>query len=424
MPYRRWFEAARRTAVTWLEHTPAYLGVAAACAVCALIAVGMAVVTDQTAHRVWGLLATAGYLVAGIATLRTRRPITGVRVAAAGSVLLPTVVLVVAGISQPEVGVVERSARLLVDTGSPYLAHPMTTYDVNPYLPLMSLFGLPRLVLPNIGLGDPRWWFLLVFGVCFVAADRLARRARGTEPVLWALLATPFLALHASVGGHDLPVVGLLCLSIALAARGRLSQAGLALGVACALKASAWPAVAVIAAFVVARWGWRHAGRFVANATAVVVGVSLPVLVGPTASAMVAQAAGFPMAHSTFASPADSPTPGVLLSHGGPTAKLVGYALMLVVAAALLVALVRRPPRTLTGTAAFLALALTAAMLVLPTSRAGYLLYPVALLGLALRGRRRAPGPHAAPTWSRARAELLVPAASVPTGSPAMASRG
>ena len=63
-------------------------------------------------------------------------------------------------------------------------------------------------------------------------------------------------------------------------------------------------------------------------------------------------------------------------------------------------------------------------MLVLPTSRAGYLLYPVALLGLALRGRRRAPGPHAAPTWSQARAELLVPAASVPTGSPAMPSRG
>lgn len=418
MPYRRWFDAARRAVVTWLERTPAYLGVAAALAVCALIALGMAVVTDQTAHRVWGLLATAGYLVAGVATLRTRRPIIGVRVAAAGSVLLPTVVLVVAGISQPEVGVVERSARLLVDTGSPYLAHPAALYDVNPYLPLMSLFGLPRLMFPTNGLGDPRWWFLLVFGICFVAADRLARRARGTEPVLWALLASPFLALHASVGGHDLPVVGLLCLSIALAARGRLSQAGLALGVACALKASAWPAVAVIAAFVIARWGWRHGARFIANATAVVLGISLPVLVGPTASAMFAQAAGFPMASSTFASPAESPTPGVLLSHAGPTAKLLGYALMLVVATALLAALVRRPPRTLTGTAVFLAVALTAAMLVLPTSRAGYLLYPVALLGLALRGRRRPSGPsRAAPVWSPAQADLLVPALSAPAST-------
>ena len=412
MPYRRWFEAARRAVLAWLDRTPAHLGVAAACAAFALVALGLAVVTDQTPHRVWGLLAAAGYLVAGVATLRTRRPIVGIRLAAAGSVLLPTVVMVVAGISQPEVGVVERSARLLVDTGSPYLAQPTTTYDVNPYMPLMSLFGIPRLVLPHDGLGDPRWWFLLVFCACFIAADRLARRSRGTEPVLWALLATPFLALHASVAGHDLPVVGLLCLSIALAARGRMSQAGLALGVACALKASAWPAVAVIGAFVVARWGWRHAGRFAANATAVVVGVVLPVLVGPTATAMVAQAAGFPMANSTFTSPADSPTPGVLLAHDGHTAKLVGYALLLLVVGALLWALVRRPPRTLSGTAAFLAMALTAAMLVLPTSRAGYLLYPVVLLGLALRGRRRPVPAGAAAFWTPTRAERLVPALS------------
>jgi len=418
VPYSQSVDRARRAVVAWLDRTPAYLGVAGALAVCAVIALGMAVVTDQQAHRIWGLLAAAGYLVAGVAALRTRRPIAGVRIAVAGSVLLPTLVLVVAGISQPEVGVVERSARLLVDTGSPYLAQPTTTYDVNPYLPLMSLFGIPRLVFPHIGLGDPRWWFLLVFCACFVAADRLARRAGRTEGALWAVLATPFLALHASVGGHDLPVVGLLALSLALAARGRLSQAGLALGVASALKASAWPAVAVIGAFVIARWGWRHAGRFAANATAVVVGVSLPVLVGPTARAMFAQAAGFPMANSTFASPADSPTPGVLLAHGGPTAKLAGYALMLLVVLALLVALAYRPPRTLARAGAFLALALTAAMLVLPTSRAGYLLYPVVLLVLALRGRQRIPGPPAAtPLWATADPNRLVPAAAA-AGSP------
>ena len=414
MPYRRWYDQARRVVVGWLERTPAYLGVAAACAVCAIIALGTAVVTDQTAHRIWGLLAAAGYLVGGVAALRSGRPITGVRVAAAGSVLLPTVVLVVAGIAQPEVGVVERSARLLVDTGSPYLAHPTGTYDVNPYLPAMAFFGLPRLVFPTNGLGDPRWWFLLVFCVCFVAADRLARRAHGTEAVLWAVLACPFLALHASVGGHDLPVVGLLCLSLALAARGRTAQAGLALGVACALKASAWPAVAVIAALVVARWGWRHAGRFAANATAVVVGTALPVLVGPTARAMIAQAAGFPMAETGIASPANAPTPGVLLAHGGPAAKVAGYALMLLVAAALLAWLAVRPPRTLARAAGFLALALTAAALVLPTSRAGYALYPVALLVLALRGRRRTAGPPVGtPLWAATRPDRLVPALSV-----------
>lgn len=416
MPYPAWADRARRAVERWLDRTPAYLGVAAACAVCALVALGTAVVTDQTAHRLWGLLAAAGYLAAGVASLRTHRPITGVRVAVAGSVLLPTVVLVVAGIAQPEVGVVERSARLLVETGSPYLAHPTATYDVNPYLPLMALFGLPRLVLPHNGLGDPRWWFLLVFCACFVWADRLARRARGTEAVLWAVLACPLLALHASVGGHDLPVVGLLCLSLALAARGRMSQAGLALGVACALKASAWPAVAVIGALVVARWGWRHAGRFAANAAAVIVGTALPVLVGPTARAFVAQAAGFPMAESGIDSPADAPTPGVLLAHGGPAAKVAGYALMLLVAAALVAWLVVRPPRTLARAAGFLALALTVAALVLPTSRGGYLLYPVALLVLGLRGRQRSAGPPtAAPLWSRLHPDRLVPALPGPS---------
>jgi hypothetical protein len=198
--------------------------------------------------------------------------------------------------------------------------------------------------------------------------------------------------------------IGLVFACLALTACGTLTragrsasesvtQAGLALGVACALKASAWPAVAVIGALVVARWGWRHAGRFVANAATVVIGVSVPVLLGPTAGAMVAQAAGFPMADSVFASPANAPTPGVLLAHGGPVATLVGDALMLLVAVALLAALVWRPPRTLTLAAVFLAAALVAAMLVLPTSRAGYLLYPVVLLVLALRGRRRASRP-------------------------------
>ena len=404
-------ERAGRAVVGWLQRTPAYLAVAAACVVCALIALDMAVVTDQTAHRIWGVLAAAGYLVAGVVTLHSRRPITGVRVAAAGSVLLPTVVLVVAGISQPEVGVVERSAQLLVQTGSPYLAHPTATYDVNPYLPLMSLFGLPRLVLPHNALGDPRWWFLLVFVVCFVAADRLARRGRHSEAALWAVLAFPVVALHASVGGHDLPVIGLLCLSIALAARGRWSQAGLLLGVACALKASAWPAVAVVFALVVARYGWRHAGRFAATAAAVVVGTVLPLLVGPGAGAMVAQAAGFPMAASGIASPAATPTPGVLLAHGGHVARLAGYGLMLLVAGALVVWLVRRPPRTLASAAGFLALALTAAALVLPTSRGGYAVYPVVLLVLALRARRRPGGPLVTPQpWSAMRPAPLVPA--------------
>lgn len=398
MPLREPPPWVRRGAAA-LRGAPAHLLVAAGCGVSAIIAIVLSLVTDQTPHRIWGLIAAAGYAAAGAAALTTRRPLTGLRVAALGTVLVPMVVLVVSRLAQPEVGVVERSARLLVTTGSPYDPHPIGVYEVNPYLPVMSFFGLPRLMFPDNGAGDARWWFLLVFVVTFVAADRLARRGRGTEAALWAVLASPVVALPAAVGGHDLPVVGLLCLSIALAGRGSVPQAGLVLGVACALKASAWPALAVVGALVVVRYGWRHAGRFVANALAVLAGTVIPVLVSPTARAALAQVAGFPMGTGTIASPASAPTPGVLLAHGGAVARFAGYLLLGVVAAALVAWLVLRPPHTLASAGAFLAVALTAAALVLPTSRGGYLLYPAVLGTLALRGRRRHPAPVGLPRW-------------------------
>lgn len=370
-----------------LVATPVHVLVAIACGASAVAALAMAGLSDQYAHYLWGLLAAAGYVVAAVTALRTRRALTGVRVAAAASVLLPAVWLVVAHSAQPEVGVVERSARTLVETGSPYLAHPLGVDDVNPYLPLMSLFGLPRLALPDNGLGDARWWFLLAFIACVVAADRLLRHDRRTEAALWALLAFPVIALTAATGGHDLPVLGLLCLALALAAHGHAARAGLALGAACAMKAAAWPAFAVVLALLVVRYGWPRALRLAAVSAAVVGATVAPVLAGPTARTAVAQVAGFPMGAGSIASPATAPTPGVLLATGGPAARVVGLVLLGLVAAAFALRLVVRPPHTTAAAAAFLAVALTVAALVLPTSRAGYALYPAVLLWLALRAR-------------------------------------
>jgi phosphatidylinositol alpha-1,6-mannosyltransferase len=399
-------ERLRRTIGAPLRRMPAHLGVALACLVCALGAAGTALVTGEAPQRLWGWWAAAGYLVAGAVAIATRRSALAVRIAVAGSVLLPALVLVAGGISQPEVGVIERSAQLLVDTGSPYSAHPVTTYDVNPYLPAMSLFGLPRAVLGATGLGDPRWWFLVVFAACFLAADRIVGRRRGGELVLWVLLACPFVAVQAVAAGDDLPVVGLLCLAIALAADGREAQAGLVLGIASALKASAWPAVVVVAVLVVARFGWRRAARLGTNAVAVLVGVTLPVLVGPTGRAMIAQAAGFPMAQDSLKSPADAPTPGVLLANGGPMLRLAGDALLLLTVLALCTWLTTRPPRTAFRAAGAAAVALTAAALVLPTSRFGYVVYPIVFTVFALRARRVPARPD--PT------EPLLPALHVP----------
>ncbi|MDG4866063.1 hypothetical protein P8605_48720, partial [Streptomyces sp. T-3] len=132
-----------------------------------------------------------------------RNPTTAGTIAVVGAVVLPLVGLVTAGLGQLEVRVVERSGHLLLTTGSPYVADPAAVADFNPYLPGMALFG----VLP----GDARWWL----GGAFVGALAAAGLHRA-----W-LLACPLVALPLAVGGIDLPVVGLMCLGVVLAGKGR-----------------------------------------------------------------------------------------------------------------------------------------------------------------------------------------------------------
>jgi hypothetical protein len=86
--------------------------------------------------------------------------------------MVPLTLLILAGAGQPEVGVVERSAGLLLHSGSPYLAHPASVNDFDPYLPGMALLGIPRALLGGNPLGDARLWFSAVFlaGMVFAAA--------------------------------------------------------------------------------------------------------------------------------------------------------------------------------------------------------------------------------------------------------------
>jgi len=89
-------------------------------------------------YRVWGNFATIGYLLAILHTLRPnhgrmRSRWIGVGLAGLFAIVVPTVVLAIRRApdfvwgpwpwsfpSQPEVWVIERSARLLLDTGTPY----------------------------------------------------------------------------------------------------------------------------------------------------------------------------------------------------------------------------------------------------------------------------------------------------------------
>ena len=69
-----------------------------------------------------------------------------------GALIAPLAVLAAQGRWQPEVGVIARGARLLLQHGSPYESQAVVTAShdpniYNPYLPVMAIFGLPRALL-------------------------------------------------------------------------------------------------------------------------------------------------------------------------------------------------------------------------------------------------------------------------------------
>ncbi|MFJ9130359.1 glycosyltransferase 87 family protein [Streptomyces sp. NPDC102340] len=344
---------------------------------CAVVALGLALASDLGPHRVWGMVAGAGYAIAAILAGGARSRPAARTVAVVGAVVVPLVSLVAAGLGQLEVTVVERSGQLLLTTGSPYVDDPTAVADFNPYLPGMAVFG----VLP----GDARWWTGGVFAAALVAAG--LRRA-------W-LFACPLVALPLAVGGIDLPVVGLMCLGVVLAGQGRSGRAGLVLGAAAALKWTAWPALPVALALIAVRRGSRPAVRFAAVALSTATAAVLPFALD-NPSSFYRNVIAFPLGLTDTTSPAASPLPGHLLATCVAGGTVIALSLVSVSALLIGVSLVVRPPGTPRAAAVRLALGLGLAMAVMPATRFGYLIYPLVLCALAYRKT------HASPPAARA----------------------
>ncbi|MFF9731953.1 glycosyltransferase 87 family protein [Streptomyces albidoflavus] len=355
----------------------------------AVWAAAFPVVSSLGPHRVWGASACVGYLCAAVAVL-SRRSLgraVSVWIAGIGAVLVPLVVLVLTGGAQSEVGVVERAGLLTVRQGTPYLADPQAVVEVTPYLPGMALFGLPGAVVadgwePLRYLGDARLWCAAAFLGCLWAAGRvLGARAcpRGTGQLVGAaLIASPVVALPLAVSGVDLPLTGLLCLALALAARHRPVAAGLALALACSLKWTAWPALAVVAALLAHRAGLGAALRGTGVAVAGTVLAVLPsALLAP--GPLVEQVFAFPTGRGEWETPAASPLPGRLLADLGPFGWYAAMTLLAAGGVAVAVSLWVRPPAGLVPAADRLAVGLCTAFLLAPTGRFGYLALPVLL---------------------------------------------
>ena len=384
---------------------------AAGLAVCALFGGGVALFSGDPLHRLWGTSAGIAYALAAVVILAWRsRDTTGVDVVLAilvgGAILVPLLWMVWTGHGEPEVGVVANSATTLIKHGTPYksakvLATTTNPNLYNPYLPLMAAFGVPQALFGHGPLTDPRVWFGLVFLVVFAFALRVAG---AKDSFRWALLLTvsPIIAFELCVGGTDVPMVAFMCLGFALLWRPGGSNAvaaGLALGIASSMKATAWPALAVAFALLYVRDGKREAWRFTAWSLAVVA-----VIVGPFAvlrfGALVKNTILFPLGLASVKSQAASPLLGHVLAQTGRLGHTLVVVALIASGLAILVSLFVRPPRDVPAATWRLVIGLSALFVLAPSTRFGYFIYPAALvlwLLIAQAGRKSVEPVHVQP---------------------------
>jgi hypothetical protein len=349
------------------------------------------------ADRTWAIWAAVGYGVTTALLWLTRRWHVPVMiplfVALAGALAAPVAWLVTRVAPTPEVQVISRSAVLLLQHGSPYLppGQLASWLSYNPYLPVMAVFGMPKALGASGLLADPRIGLtvvsILLIWTAFAVASPHRRCDSCREGVLLStvfIVASPVIAFPLAVGITDPPVIALMFLTLALIARpSNLFRAAVALGVACAMKATAWPAVPVFTAMLAARDSAKMAWRFV-GAT-IVVTLALAAALAPTALrspySFLQNIVLFPLGLTKHKTPAASPLPGHLLAITGMAGHWTAVALLVLAGLAFATSLIIRPPADARAAAWRLALGLAVLFTLAPATRWGYFVYPIGLVG-------------------------------------------
>ncbi|MBP2325752.1 hypothetical protein JOF56_006137 [Kibdelosporangium banguiense] len=379
--------------------------------VCAVFAVATALWSEFYGYRVWGNFASVAYLFGaahavwllirptGVGWFRSRWLPVG---AVAGlGMIVPLAILVFRRLTgtdwlitpwswaaQPEVWVIERSARLLFSTGTPYvdidtLGRAAEVNDYTPYGPIMAVFGIPRQLFGG-ALTDARIMFAITTVVTIGLALKLLAWPKVPLRAAHLAVVSPLTALTFAVAGPDLAIIGLIVLSGALAARRRTFWCAVVLAVVVSMKLSALPAVVVIVFYVVTTRASRvELVRFFTAIAAVVAVLNIPVLIVHP-GAFVEHVIKFPAGLGRITSPAASPLPGHLIASIGPVGHVLALVLLGLTALALTVWLFVTPPATGSDAMAKAAIGLGAAILMVPASRYGYLVYPLVLWGAAM----------------------------------------
>ena len=178
--------------------------------------------------QVWAIWAACGYAVALFMLWRWSGRIAAAGVSVALAVLAPLLWLSVAYPLETGMAVIDRSATLLLHHGLPYLSDAQVTswLSYNPYLPVMTLFGLPSAAGLGGLAGNSGVWIALGTVIPLAAAFWIAMPHRGCAACRRdALLATavavasPVVGLNLAVITTDPPVLALILLALALAAQ-------------------------------------------------------------------------------------------------------------------------------------------------------------------------------------------------------------
>jgi hypothetical protein len=396
-PHRYWLDPRHEMAAYWIF---------------TVYAIG-AVILTRGQDAVWAIWAAPAYATAAVMLPRLRaggaRAASVAVITVAFAVGMPLLVLLAQNQLAAGMAVIDRSAALLVQHGTPYLASRQLSSWIayNPYLPTMALFGLPSALGLQGAPGNPQVWLVLVsvaaLAATFVAgAQHAVSRCydcrRDVIRYTAFAAACPVLALNLAVTTTDAPVLALMLLSLALAARpGYTAAAAAALGLASSMKPTAWLAIPVIAAMLWTRDGMKAALKFAAIVLGFLAATTVPVIIA-NPQAMIDNTVLFPLGLTRQLTPADSFMPGDLLARTGAAGHALTVALLLAAGLAVAVSLVWRPPATPRAAAWRLAFGLALMFGLGPAERFGYFIYPLSIVGWLVLTRERAAWPETAGT--------------------------
>jgi len=379
----------------------------------AIFALAVAATSSIPLYREWGAMAAVPYLLGALLALvlsrsvrRRPSPPRGQRLGWMLAALVGISTLAVplgfevhwradaanaSAYVQPEASVIERAGNAVAHGQDPYqvvtsggrvvVAGPLPTYEhYFPYLPGMAVLGMASTLHAPRTVTDARWTFLLVtlallaVGLALLRATSLQRLR-----VAQALVVLPMGALPLVTGGDDLPVAALCLVAVALLARRATFAGGLALGLAAAMKFTAWPLALLALAFFAVRGTRRETGWLALGFSAVVLPVVVPFATF-NPQAFLQNVVLFPLGLAGVASPAASALPGHLLVDAIPGFHRAYVVLIALVGVALLLWRLRTaPPRRLDQLVSLAGWVMLYATCMAPATRVGYLLYPINL---------------------------------------------